>query len=48
LLLNAILWTAKAEVPVGGVVVEVTEADLAANLDLKPGQGLPEKVKGKK
>ena len=31
----------------GGVVVEVTEADLAANLDLKPGQGLPEKVKGK-
>jgi type 1 glutamine amidotransferase len=48
LLLNAILWTAKAEVPAGGVVVEVTEADLAANLDLKPGQGLPEKVKGKK
>jgi type 1 glutamine amidotransferase len=48
LLLNAILWTAKAEVPAGGVVVEVSEADLAANLDLKPGQGLPEKVKGKK
>jgi type 1 glutamine amidotransferase len=48
LLLNAILWTAKVEVPAGGVVVEVTEADLAANLDLKPGQGLPEKAKGKK
>jgi type 1 glutamine amidotransferase len=48
LLLNAILWTAKAEVPTEGVVVEITEADLAANLDLKPGQGLPEKPKGKK
>jgi hypothetical protein len=23
----------------------VTEADMVANLDLKPGQGLPEKVK---
>jgi type 1 glutamine amidotransferase len=48
LVLNAILWTAKAEVPVEGLTVEVTEADLAANLDLKPGQGLPEKKKGKK
>lgn len=48
LLLNAILWTAKAEVPEGGVVVELTEADLVANLDLKPGQGLPEKAKAKK
>jgi type 1 glutamine amidotransferase len=48
LLLNSILWTAKAEVPAGGVVVEVTEADLLANLDPKPGQGLPEKAKGKK
>ena len=47
LLLNAILWTAKAEVPAEGVTVEVTEADLAANLDLKPGQGLPEKSKAK-
>jgi type 1 glutamine amidotransferase len=48
LLLNAILWTAKAEVPEGGLNVEITEADLQANLDLKPGQGLPEKAKGKK
>lgn len=48
LLLNAILWTAKAEVPEGGVVVELTDADLVANLDLKPGQGLPEKAKSKK
>jgi hypothetical protein len=43
--LNAILWTAKAEVPAGGVESSVTEADMVANLDLKPGQGLPEKVK---
>ncbi len=47
LLLNAILWTAKAEVPASGVESTVTEADLQANLDPKPGQGLPEKAKGK-
>lgn len=33
--LNAILWTAKAEVPKGGVVSTVTPEDLAANLDPK-------------
>ncbi len=47
LVLNAILWTAKAEVPAEGVASTVTEADMLANLDLKPGQGLPEKPKGK-
>lgn len=33
--LNAILWTAKAEVPVNGVESTVTDADLEQNLDLK-------------
>ena len=47
LLLNAILWTAKASIPAEGVSSSVTEADLTANLDLKPGQGLPEKPKQK-
>jgi type 1 glutamine amidotransferase len=45
LVLNAILWTAHIDVPAAGVESVVTEADLLANLDLKPGQGLPEKVK---
>ncbi len=45
LVLNAILWTAHIDVPTAGVESAVTEADLTANLDLKPGQGLPEKVK---
>jgi len=45
LVLNAILWSAKVDVPAAGVASEVTEADMVANLDLKPGQGLPEKVK---
>jgi hypothetical protein len=36
LVLNAILWTAKAEVPANGVESKVTEEDLAANLDPKP------------
>jgi hypothetical protein len=45
LVLNAILWTAHIDVPTAGVESAVTEADLIANLDLKPGQGLPEKVK---
>ncbi|TDU81835.1 trehalose utilization protein [Prosthecobacter fusiformis] len=49
LVLNAILWTAQADVPEQGVESTVTEADMTANLDLKPGQGLPEKeVKKKK
>lgn len=43
LVLNAILWCANAEVPKGGVSSTISEADLAANLDPKPGQGLPEK-----
>jgi hypothetical protein len=34
--LNAILWLAKLEVPAGGVQSTVTAADLAANLDPKP------------
>ena len=36
LVLNAIVWSAKAEVPQGGIVSKVTEEDLAANLDPKP------------
>ncbi len=35
LVLNAILWTAKAEVPADGVPSTVTEQDLAENLDTK-------------
>ncbi len=35
LVLNAILWTAKAEVPAEGVKSEVTPEELAANLDPK-------------
>lgn len=35
LVLNAILWTAKAEVPASGVESKVTPEDLAANLDKK-------------
>lgn len=45
LVLNAILWSAKGDVPAGGVESKVTEADLGVNLDPKPGQGLPEKPK---
>ncbi len=47
LVLNAILWTAKANIPADGVASMVTEEDMKANLDLKPGQGLPEKPKVK-
>lgn len=43
LVLNAILWTAHIDVPADGVASKVTEEDLKANLDPKPGQGLPEK-----
>jgi type 1 glutamine amidotransferase len=35
LVLNAILWTAKFEVPAAGVESQVTEADLKRNLDRK-------------
>jgi hypothetical protein len=34
--LNAMVWLAKCEVPAGGVESQVTEADLNANLDPKP------------
>jgi type 1 glutamine amidotransferase len=34
--LNALLWLAKAEVPAGGVESKVTQEDLDANLDPKP------------
>ena len=36
LVLNAILWTAKVEVPKDGVPSTITPAELAANLDAKP------------
>ena len=36
LVLNAILWTAKAEVPHSGVITKFSEAELAANQDKKP------------
>jgi len=36
LMLNALVWLAKAEVPAQGVESKVTEAQLMANLDLKP------------
>ncbi len=36
LVLNALVWLAGLEVPAGGVVSTVTDADLAANLDDKP------------
>lgn len=45
LVLNAILWTAKAKIPVDGAASTVTDEDMKANLDLKPGQGLAEKAK---
>ena len=35
LVLNAILWTAKVEVPAAGVACQVTEEDLKQNLDKK-------------
>ena len=34
-MLNAILWTAKVEVPAVGVESKITEADLKRNLDRK-------------
>ena len=47
LVLNAILWTAKAKIPTDGVASTVTDEDMTANLDPKPGQGLPAKPKAK-
>jgi hypothetical protein len=38
LVLNAILWTAKIEVPTTGFESRVTEAELLANLDEKGGR----------
>lgn len=38
LVLNAIIWTAKMDVPAEGVTSTVTEADLMANLDPKPAR----------
>jgi hypothetical protein len=35
IVLNALLWIAKIDVPAGGVVDRITEADLALNLDPK-------------
>jgi hypothetical protein len=35
LVLNAIVWSAKAEVPSGGVASKITDEELAANLDPK-------------
>ena len=37
IILNAVLWIAKADVPPNGVQSTVTEADLYQNLDPKPG-----------
>ena len=34
-MLNAILWTAKADVPANGVESTITDADLEKNLDAK-------------
>lgn len=41
LVLNAILWTAKVEVPKNGVESKVTEQDLSENLDSKPPRKPP-------
>lgn len=46
LVLNAILWTAKMDVPAHGVTSKITEEDLAQNLDPKPGSN-PAKPKAK-
>ncbi len=43
LVLNAIVWTARLDVPADGVKSAVSEADLKENLDPKPAQRLPEK-----
>ncbi|WZO96620.1 ThuA domain-containing protein [Isosphaeraceae bacterium EP7] len=38
LVLNGILWTAKVDIPAGGVETEVSKEDLAKNLDPKPAR----------
>jgi len=38
LVLNAIAWTAKAEVPAKGIESKVTDADMQVNLDPKPAR----------
>ncbi len=43
LVLNAIVWLAKVEVPAGGIVSSVSAADIAANLDPKPVPGAKKK-----
>jgi len=41
LVLNALLWLAKVEVPAEGVVSRVTDEDMRANLDPKPPRPAP-------
>ena len=43
LVLNAIVWLAKIEVPKDGVTSSVSDADIAANLDPKPAPGAKKK-----
>ena len=47
LVLNAIVWSAKAEVPAGGIASKITDEELAANLDpkapKKPAPAVPAK-----
>jgi hypothetical protein len=43
LVLNAIVWTAKAEVPAAGVVSKFTEEELKANQDKKVPRKAPKK-----
>ncbi|MFM9001212.1 MAG: ThuA domain-containing protein [Opitutia bacterium] len=45
LVLNAIVWTARAQVPAQGVVSRFTEAELSANLDPKQPRKAPTKKK---
>jgi hypothetical protein len=35
LVLNALVWIAKADVPAGGIPSKVSDAEMAANLDAK-------------
>ena len=48
LVLNAILWLAKMEVPADGVKSSVSAADLEINLDPKPAKKTPGTEKEKK
>ena len=43
IILNALVWLAKAEVPKNGIESKLTESDLAANLDPKPAPKPPAK-----